>query len=163
MKANRTPFLLLLLVACNADGTDPGVTTALERQDPGAPRAVEAENDIGEGTGRQTASGRDRETGPVGATRRPKAAFRLRTDGEMLDELRSRLSRSTRGLEREQRPDGLQTIRFGERFRHATVVRRMPDGSLRYSCLDSPRAAEALLSGRRETRDGRDTPAGEAP
>ena len=163
MKADRISLLFLLLVGCDAGGAAEGAAAAPERQDDGASRAAVVRNEMGGETGRRSPDGREPETDIAGATRRPKAAFRLRTDGEMLDELRGKLSRSTQGLEREQRPDGLQTIRFGERFRHATVVRRMPDGSLRYSCLDTPRAAEALPGGRAGPRDGRDTAEGESP
>lgn len=124
MKAIRTSILFLLLAGCDAGGgTDEA--TAPER-------------------GEETLSAPTTEA----ASKRPPAPVRLRNEEEMLEALRDRLSRSTRGLVRERRADGLQTIRFGERFSHATLIKRMPDGSLRRSCVDDVRAAREFLSGK---------------
>jgi hypothetical protein len=126
MKAIRTSILFLCLAGCEAGGGSGDPTVLPFEEHVTSPRKVDI------AISRETA--------------RPSSAVRLRSDREMVDELRGRLSRSTRGLVREKQPDGLVRLRFGERFSHATLLRRMPDGSLRYSCVDSPRAAEAFLA-----------------
>jgi hypothetical protein len=137
MKAIRTSILFLLLAGCDAGG----------------------------GTEEATAPERGEETlsAPTtdSASKRLRAPVRLRSDAEVVEALRGRLSRSTRGLARERRADGLQTIRFGGRFGHATLIKRMPDGSLRRSCVDNVRAAREFLSGKPAPAIGTAPAAGE--
>ena len=104
-----------------------------------------------------------RQPGPGGAVG-PEAVSKPlpSSDRQRTERLRNRLSRSTEGLVRERRQDGLETIRFGERFGHVTLLRRTPDGSLHRICVDDARKAEAILNGRPKARTG-SAPAAGAP
>lgn len=62
------------------------------------------------------------------------------------NELFARLSHSAEGLSFSRRRDGLTTVNFKGRFTHATFVKQMPDGTVRYGCVDNPRAAKAWLN-----------------
>jgi hypothetical protein len=55
-----------------------------------------------------------------------------------------RLHRSAQGLPVEHRADGLTTVKLQGRFRHLTLARRMPDGTVKLVCVDDPGAAARL-------------------
>ena len=143
-------LLLLCLTGCQAGGGNPEADKPLPRAESAVdPRTGDLSLLEGAET-KPAPARRSNQTRTETAQRRPRpgAAVGLLGDREMVERLRGRLSRSTRGLARERRRDGLRTIRFGERFSHVTLLRRMPDGSLRRTCVDNAQDAEAVLSSR---------------
>ncbi len=163
MKANQARLLLLLcLVGCETADGEAGATFSYRGENEIGSRTAdlsvpeEAETEP-EPAGESSETRAETDERPAG----PGAPVELRSDRQMIEQLRGRLSRSTDGLVRERRPDGLETIRFGERFSHVTLLKRMPDGSLRRACLDNPRRAEAFLRAPPDRGAGGDRAAGE--
>lgn len=129
MSALRAWLFVCVLAGCAVEGGDDRVAAGEQEDRQAVAHAL--------GTDRPMAAAVD--------NKRETRAVKLLTDEEMVAALRSRLSRSTAGLQRTLRADGLVTLKFGERFGHVTLAKQMPDGSIRYVCVDNLKAAEAVV------------------
>jgi hypothetical protein len=84
---------------------------------------------------------------------RQKTEQRLREDStqsttkdEILARIAPRLSRSGADLPVKYGSDGHLSIDLKGRFSHVSLAKKMPDGTIRHTCVDNIKAAKAWLS-----------------
>lgn len=71
---------------------------------------------------------------------------RSTTEEEILARIAPRLSRSTADLPVTHGADGHVRIDLKRRFSHVSLAKRMPDGTIRHTCVDNIKSAKAWLS-----------------
>lgn len=71
---------------------------------------------------------------------------RSSTKKEILARIAPRLSRSTADLPVTYGADGHVRIGLKGRFSHVSLAKRMPDGTIRYTCVDNIKSAKAWFS-----------------
>jgi len=71
---------------------------------------------------------------------------RSTTEEEILARIAPRLSRSTADLPVTYGTDGHIRIDLKGRFSHVSLAKRMPDGTIRHTCVDNIKSAKAWLS-----------------
>jgi hypothetical protein len=59
-------------------------------------------------------------------------------------------NKSTDGLVQEKHEDGTVEVDLQGRFQNVTMAKRNDDGTVSTSCVDTPEAADAFLSGARQ-------------
>ncbi len=94
-----------------------------------------------------TANARAKVPRPASSGRRP---VKVMTSQQMIESMRPALSRSTEGLVRKRRADGITTVDLQGRFQQITLAKPMPDGTVKTVCVDNVKAAAAVIEGRQE-------------